>query len=83
MNFFESCSPMPAWHAWLLALATILTALSSSLLSQEVYFFLNYIYQFDKVLFFKGIYRTDIYAAQIRFAYTGLIYRKVSEKENE
>jgi len=44
MNFFESCSSMPAWHAWLLALAIILTALSSSLLSQEVYSFFFKLY---------------------------------------
>lgn len=38
MSFFESCSTMPAWHAWLLALATILTAFSSSLISHQVIF---------------------------------------------
>jgi hypothetical protein len=38
MNFFEPCTSMPVWQAWLLAAATILTALSSSLIINEVFF---------------------------------------------
>jgi hypothetical protein len=41
MRFFESCSSMATWHAWLLAIATILTALSSSLINQSVFFFIS------------------------------------------
>jgi hypothetical protein len=36
MGFFESCSTMPAWHAWLLAAATSLAAFLSSSLSHQV-----------------------------------------------
>ncbi|CAF4258747.1 unnamed protein product, partial [Adineta steineri] len=35
MRFFEPCSSMPSWQAWLLALATIVAALSSSLINNE------------------------------------------------
>ncbi|CAF0789068.1 unnamed protein product [Adineta steineri] len=35
MGFFEPCSSMPSWHAWLLAFATIIAALSSSLIVNE------------------------------------------------
>ena len=38
MNFFEPCTSMPAWQAWLLATATIFTALVSSLIFNEVIF---------------------------------------------
>ncbi|CAF4026024.1 unnamed protein product [Adineta steineri] len=41
MSFFEPCSSMPSWQAWLLALATIVAALSSSLINNE------YIYKID------------------------------------
>jgi hypothetical protein len=36
MDFFEPCSTMPAWHAWLLAAACVLTAMFSSLLLHHV-----------------------------------------------
>ncbi len=36
---------------------------------------------FYLILFLKYVYRNDMYATQIMVAYTGLIYRKVSEKE--
>lgn len=36
MNFFESCSTMPIWQAWLLAIACILTAIGTSLFIQHV-----------------------------------------------
>ncbi|CAF4098406.1 unnamed protein product [Adineta steineri] len=35
MGFFEPCSSMPSWHAWLLAFATIIAALTSSLIVNE------------------------------------------------
>ncbi len=72
---------MSPWHAWLLALATILTALFSSLLSHQVFFFRIIFVNVYTVLFFKYIYRNEIYAERIMVAYTGLIYRKVSEEE--
>ena len=39
MRFFEPCSSMVEWHAWLLVLAIILIALSASLITQQVCLF--------------------------------------------
>ncbi len=36
MDFFEPCSTMPIWHAWLLAIACVLTAICTSVLIQHV-----------------------------------------------
>jgi hypothetical protein len=36
MGFFESCSTMPTWRAWLLALGTSLAALTSSIIYHQV-----------------------------------------------
>jgi hypothetical protein len=36
MGFFESCSTMPAWHAWLLAAGTSLAAFLSSTFNHQV-----------------------------------------------
>lgn len=36
MEFFESCSTMPAWRAWLLAVSTVLVALVSSIIFNYV-----------------------------------------------
>jgi hypothetical protein len=36
MGFFESCSTMPAWQAWLLAAGTSLASLLSSTLYHQV-----------------------------------------------
>ncbi len=42
MDFFEPCSIMPIWHAWLLAIACVLTAICTSVLIQHV----NYEFDF-------------------------------------
>jgi hypothetical protein len=46
MDFFESCSSMAAWHAWLLAFGTIFIAFMSSILLNQVsvIFFANCYY---------------------------------------
>ncbi|CAF1655089.1 unnamed protein product, partial [Rotaria sordida] len=36
MRFFEPCSMMPAWHAWLLAMGTICVAFCSSVILNYV-----------------------------------------------
>jgi len=36
MDFFEPCSTMPIWYAWLLAIACVLTAVCSSVLMHHV-----------------------------------------------
>jgi len=36
---------------------------------------------FYLISFLKYVYRNDMYSTQIMVAYTGLIYRKVSEKD--
>ncbi|CAF4057547.1 unnamed protein product, partial [Adineta steineri] len=56
MHFFEPCSSMPSWQAWLLALATIVAALSSSLINNE------YIYKID-------IYAMQIFIAYTGLIY--------------
>lgn len=38
IKFFESCTSMPTWQAWLIATATILIALLSSLIINQVFF---------------------------------------------
>ncbi|CAF3828800.1 unnamed protein product [Rotaria sordida] len=63
MKFFEPCSTMPAWYAWLLAMSTIFTAFCSSVI-------VNY-----------GIYLNNNLALQMRVAYSGLIFRKLSPLE--
>ena len=39
MRFFEPCSSMPEWHAWLLILAIILIALLASVITHQVCLF--------------------------------------------
>ncbi|CAF0930502.1 unnamed protein product [Adineta steineri] len=56
MRFFEPCSSMPSWQAWLLAMATIVAALSSSLINNE------YIYKID-------IYAMQIFIAYTGLIY--------------
>ncbi len=36
MDFFEPCSTMPVWHAWILAIACVLTAICTSILTHYV-----------------------------------------------
>ncbi len=36
MGFFESCSTMPAWRAWILAAGTSLAALTCSCIYHQV-----------------------------------------------
>lgn len=78
MRFFEPCTSMAVWHAWLLVLAIILIPLFTSLIAHNVcLLFLS----FNLCFVSQHIYRTDIYAAQIMAAYMGVIYRKVGDTD--
>ncbi|CAF1999498.1 unnamed protein product, partial [Rotaria magnacalcarata] len=41
MNFFESCSTMPIWGAWLLTVATILASLCTSLIYNPYFYWMQ------------------------------------------
>ncbi|CAF1404953.1 unnamed protein product [Rotaria sordida] len=41
MRFFEPCSTMPAWHAWLLVMSTIFIAFCSSVIVNYAFFVTN------------------------------------------
>ncbi|CAF4110275.1 unnamed protein product, partial [Rotaria sp. Silwood2] len=60
MRFFEPCSSMPVWHAWLLAISTIVIPLFASLLIHR------YFYQCD-------IYAIQISAAYAGLIYRKLL----------
>jgi hypothetical protein len=38
MEFFEPCSTMPDWHAWLYAIATIIATLLSNVITHQVFY---------------------------------------------
>ena len=77
MRFFEPCSTIHAWQAWLLALATVFITSCSSVVSDEV---LVYFYCcIDDHLYSQYSYQIGMIAMQMRIAYMGLVYRKVSD----
>ncbi|CAF0797603.1 unnamed protein product [Rotaria sordida] len=38
MGFFEPCSAMPAWRAWLIAISTVFVAFVSSIIFNQTYY---------------------------------------------